>query len=87
MNDNIYQNLINNGKEVIHSNSFHEASTTLIPKQDKNNTRAKRSHLSDKIIVILTFFNIHLCDRCFLKNRHNEEVEKFKKASYGKSLC
>ena len=41
VNDNLYQNLTNNGIEGTHSKSFHEASTTLIPKQDKNKTRTK----------------------------------------------
>jgi len=52
----LYQNLTNNGIEGTHSNSFHEASTTMIPKQDKNNTRTIKSSLSDISIATRTFF-------------------------------
>lgn len=38
INDNLHQNLTNKGIEETHSKSFHEAGSTLIPKQDKNDT-------------------------------------------------
>ena len=53
-NDNFSQNLTNNEIEGTHSKSFHEASTILIPKQDKNNTRTKKCSSSDRSIATCT---------------------------------
>ena len=56
VSDTLYRNFTNHEIEGVYSESFHEASITLMPKQDKNNTRTKKSSLSYISIATLTLF-------------------------------